>query len=105
MGIVKSVRGVLWAPKRQPEQVAYLASLAHERFTPPELIEQAKAAEAAGFDGICCSDHLAPWWAPIAGRLSDGVWTLADPQTAPGVIAGYRHSCEEAEREPGETAS
>jgi hypothetical protein len=45
-------------------QIAYLTALAHERFTPPELIEQAKAAEAAGFDGICCSDHLAPWWAP-----------------------------------------
>lgn len=25
--------------------------------------------------------------AQIAGRLSDGVWTLADPQTAPAVIA------------------
>jgi hypothetical protein len=55
---------VLWARKRQPEQIAYLAALAHERFTPPELIRQAEAAEAAGFDGICCSDHLAPWWAP-----------------------------------------
>jgi coenzyme F420-dependent glucose-6-phosphate dehydrogenase len=64
MGIVESARGILWARKRQPEQVAYLAALAHERFTPPELIEQARAAEAAGFDGICCSDHLAPWWAP-----------------------------------------
>jgi coenzyme F420-dependent glucose-6-phosphate dehydrogenase len=64
MGIVESARGVLWARKRQPEQIAYLAALAHERFTPPELVEQAKAAEAAGFDGICCSDHLAPWWAP-----------------------------------------
>jgi coenzyme F420-dependent glucose-6-phosphate dehydrogenase len=240
MGIVESARGVLWARKRQPEQVAYLAALAHERFTPPELIEQAKAAEAAGFDGICCSDHLAPWWAPgdpapaesgnawvwlgaaamvtreaslgpavtaityrynpvvvaqqiatletlapgraflgvgsgeamnevpagmdwpdpaenlrrleealtiinrlldgevvtfegeffqtrdarlytlptrrppiylsafgeeaaaIAGRLADGVWTLADPQTAPAVIAAYRRSCEEAGREAGE---
>jgi len=240
MSIVESARGVLWARRRQPDQVAYLAALAHERFTPPELIEQAKAAETAGFDGVCCSDHLAPWWAPgepapgeagnawvwlgaaamatrevslgpavtaityrynpvvvaqqiatletlapgrtflgvgtgeamnevpagmqwpqprenlrrleealtiigrlldgetvtfegdyfqtrdarlytlperrppiylsafgeeaaeVAGRLADGVWTLADPQSAPGVIAGYRRSCEVQGREAGE---
>ena len=40
--------------------------------------------------------------AEIAGRQADGVWTLADPRQAPGVIAGYRRSCEDAGREPGE---
>jgi coenzyme F420-dependent glucose-6-phosphate dehydrogenase len=30
------------------------------------------------------------------------VWTLADPQSAPAVIAGYRRGCEAAGREPGE---
>jgi coenzyme F420-dependent glucose-6-phosphate dehydrogenase len=30
------------------------------------------------------------------------VWTLADPQQAPPVIAAYRAACEEAGREPGE---
>src|SRR5439155_16662258 len=34
----------------------------HERFSPSELIRQARDAEQAGFDGICCSDHLEPWW-------------------------------------------
>ena len=240
MGLVESVRGVLWARRRQPDDVVYAASLAHERFPPDELIEQAVAAEQAGFDAVCCSDHLAPWWsdgdpapansgnawvwlgaagqvtrevslgtavtgivhrynpvvvaqqvatlevlcpgraflgvgsseamneipagfdwpsvgeqlerteealtiitrlldgetvdfsgghfktrgarlytlperrvpvymsafgeqaAEIAGRLSDGLWTLADPQTAPKVIAAYRRSAEEAGREPGE---
>lgn len=62
MSLVESVRGVLWARKRQPDQIAYLASLAHERFAPPALLDQAKLAEEAGFDGVCCSDHLAPWW-------------------------------------------
>jgi hypothetical protein len=28
MGIVESAWGVLWARKRQPEQIAYLAALA-----------------------------------------------------------------------------
>jgi coenzyme F420-dependent glucose-6-phosphate dehydrogenase len=40
--------------------------------------------------------------ADIAGRLADGVWTLADPRKAPPVIAGYRAGAEKAGREPGE---
>jgi coenzyme F420-dependent glucose-6-phosphate dehydrogenase len=240
MSLVESVRGVLWARRRRPEQPAYVASLGHERFPPGDLLRQAVEAEEAGFDGICCSDHLAPWWEPgdpapaycanawvwlgaaghatrevslgtgvtglihrynpvvvaqqvatleslfpgraflgvgsseamnevpaglewpspaqqlarteealtivvrlldgqtvdfhgrffsargarlydrperrppvymsafgpqaaeIAGRLADGVWTLADPQSAPAVIAAYRRGAEEAGREPGE---
>jgi coenzyme F420-dependent glucose-6-phosphate dehydrogenase len=46
--------------------VRYLAALAQERFQPDELLRQATAAERAGFDGVCCSDHLEPWWAPDA---------------------------------------
>jgi coenzyme F420-dependent glucose-6-phosphate dehydrogenase len=37
---------------------------AHEQFPPDELLKQARAAEAAGFDGIGCSDHVQPWWEP-----------------------------------------
>src|SRR5919202_5865525 len=240
MGVLESARGVLWARRRRPEQVTYAAALGHERFGPDELLRQALAAEEAGLDAICCSDHLAPWWPPgepapahcanawvwlgaaghatsqislgssvtglvhrynpvvvaqqvatlealypgraflgvgtseamnevpagfdwpspaeqlarveealtivtrlldgqavdfegryfrtkearlylqterrppvymsafgeqaaeIAGRLADGVWTLADPQSAPAVIAGYRRGAEAAGREPGE---
>jgi len=40
--------------------------------------------------------------AAIAGRHADGIWTLADPMQAPGVIAAYRRACEESGREPGE---
>jgi coenzyme F420-dependent glucose-6-phosphate dehydrogenase len=43
-----------------------------------------------------------PEAAAIAGRLADGVWTLADPQKAPTVIAAYRRGAEQAGREPGE---
>ncbi|HYY18159.1 MAG TPA: hypothetical protein VE864_04905 [Streptosporangiaceae bacterium] len=57
MGIVESVRAVRWARKRQPDQVAYGIALGHERFGPRELLDQAVAAERAGFDLICCSDH------------------------------------------------
>jgi coenzyme F420-dependent glucose-6-phosphate dehydrogenase len=240
MGLIESMRGVLWARKRQPDEIAYGIALGHERFSPSDLLEQAIAAERAGFDAVCCSDHLAPWWNPkggppahcgnawvwlgaaghatervalgsavtaivhrynpvvvaqqvatleqlnpgraflgvgsgeamnevptgmrwpsvgeqlrrteealqiikrllegdtvtfngkyfaaesarlylplehrppiymsafgpeaaeIAGRLADGIWTLADPQKAPPVIASYRRAAEEAGREPGE---
>jgi coenzyme F420-dependent glucose-6-phosphate dehydrogenase len=43
-----------------------------------------------------------PQAAEVAGRLADGIWTLADPQKAPAVIASYRRSAETAGREPGE---
>ena len=64
MGLIESVRGVLWARRRSPDQPAYVASLGHERFAPGQLLRQAVEAEEAGFDGVCCSDHLAPWWEP-----------------------------------------
>jgi coenzyme F420-dependent glucose-6-phosphate dehydrogenase len=241
MGLVESVQSVLWARRRQPDDVVYGVGLAHERFAPDELLRQARAAEQAGFDIVACSDHLAPWWedgdpapansgnawvwlgaasqvvhsaslgtavtavihrynpvvvaqqiatleilapgraflgvgsgealnevpagmdpfpslaeqqermeeavliirrlldgetvtfdgnffktreakiwslparrppiymsafgeqaAEMAGRIADGVWTLADPRQVPGVVAGYRRGCEEAGREPGE---
>ena len=40
--------------------------------------------------------------AELAGRLCDGVWTLGDPTSAPGVLAAYRRGCEDAGRQPGE---
>jgi coenzyme F420-dependent glucose-6-phosphate dehydrogenase len=68
MGIVESVKAVMWARKRQPQDVvAYGIALGHERFGPLELLDQAVEAERAGFDIVCCSDHLAPWWNPAAG--------------------------------------
>lgn len=42
----------------------YFMAAAHERFAPDELLHQAVAAERAGFDGVCCSDHFQPWWEP-----------------------------------------
>jgi coenzyme F420-dependent glucose-6-phosphate dehydrogenase len=43
-----------------------------EQFTPSEMLEQAKAAEAAGFDGTASSDHFAPWWPEGKGSFA---WT------------------------------
>src|SRR5204862_2324898 len=43
-----------------------------------------------------------PKAASVAGRLGDGLWTLADPEQAPKVIDAYRSAAEDAGREPGE---
>lgn len=42
----------------------YIMAAAHEAFPPDELLQQAAAAERAGFDAVCCSDHFQPWWEP-----------------------------------------
>src|SRR5581483_6029856 len=70
--------------KKRPDGPAkYWAALAHERFQPDDLLKQAVEAEKAGFDGICCSDHLAPWWTAETAPTSSGnawVWLGAAAQ-------------------------
>jgi coenzyme F420-dependent glucose-6-phosphate dehydrogenase len=53
----------------------YWFAASTEEFLPSELIEQAKAAEQAGFDALGVSDHFAPWWPE--GRASSGWVHLA----------------------------
>jgi coenzyme F420-dependent glucose-6-phosphate dehydrogenase len=43
-----------------------------------------------------------PHAARLAGRLGDGLWSLADPETVPGLIEEYEAGCAEAGREKGE---
>jgi coenzyme F420-dependent glucose-6-phosphate dehydrogenase len=40
--------------------------------------------------------------AGVAARLGDGLWTLADPESAPDLIDAYRGACEDAGKEAGE---
>jgi len=40
--------------------------------------------------------------AGVAARLGDGLWTLADPESAPDLIDAYRSACDDAGKEPGE---
>ena len=42
----------------------YFYGASQEEFPPEALLDQAIAAEKAGFDGISTSDHLQPWWEP-----------------------------------------
>jgi coenzyme F420-dependent glucose-6-phosphate dehydrogenase len=43
-----------------------------------------------------------PKAAGVAARWGDGLWTLADPETAPEVIDAYKGACDDAGKEPGE---
>ena len=43
-----------------------------------------------------------PQAARLAGRLGDGLWTLANPETAPALIDAYRGGCDDAGRPRGE---
>jgi coenzyme F420-dependent glucose-6-phosphate dehydrogenase len=43
-----------------------------------------------------------PRAAGVAARLSDGLWTIADPEQAPEIIDAYRGACDDAGTEPGE---
>jgi coenzyme F420-dependent glucose-6-phosphate dehydrogenase len=51
----------------------YWVQLATEQFPPSELVDQATAAERAGFDAVNVSDHYQPWWEP---GHSGQAWTL-----------------------------
>jgi coenzyme F420-dependent glucose-6-phosphate dehydrogenase len=64
-------------------KAAYLHTRGAER---PPLYVSAFGPDAAG----------------VAGRLGDGLWTLADPESAPDLIDAYRGACEDAGKEPGE---
>ena len=43
-------------------EIKYWFAGSHEEFPPSELLRQAQEAERAGFDGLGCSDHFAPWF-------------------------------------------
>src|SRR6185503_9689457 len=48
--------------------------LSSEEYTPAELIEQARLAEEAGFEGLWISDHFHPW--VDAQGQSPFVWSM-----------------------------
>jgi coenzyme F420-dependent glucose-6-phosphate dehydrogenase len=65
----------------------YWFSASHEMFPPSELLAQAQAASEAGFDGIGCSDHFAPWW-PEGESGNAWVWLGAVGQAIPRLPIG-----------------
>jgi coenzyme F420-dependent glucose-6-phosphate dehydrogenase len=43
-----------------------------------------------------------PQAAQIAARWGDGLWTLGDPEQAPGIVEAYRSACDDLGKAPGE---
>ena len=65
----------------------YYLGCMHEQYHPRDLLEQAVAAERAGFDGVACSDHFQPWWEP--GHSGHAwIWLGAAAQATERVAVG-----------------
>jgi len=45
----------------RPRMTRYGYHASHEQYPPSELLRHVVNAEAAGFSGVMCADHLAPW--------------------------------------------
>jgi coenzyme F420-dependent glucose-6-phosphate dehydrogenase len=45
-----------------PPDTRFWFAASTEEFAPTQMLEQARAAERAGFDGLASSDHFAPWF-------------------------------------------
>lgn len=56
-----------------------------EEFTPSQMVEQARAATRAGFDGVDASDHFAPWW-PEGQASSAWIFLAAAGQHTEGPL-------------------
>ena len=65
-------------------------------------LEKAKLYTRAASRPKLYASAFGPKAAAIAGKYADGLWTLGDPEQAPGIIDAYRKACEEHGREPGE---
>lgn len=69
------------------DMTSFWFSASHEQFGPRDLLEQAVAAERAGFDGVGCSDHFQPWW-PGGESGHAWVWLGAAAQALERVPVG-----------------
>ncbi len=49
-----------------------------EEFPPGEMVEHAKAAEEAGFDGLGVSDHFGPWFPDGMATQAWGPWERSE---------------------------
>ncbi len=67
--------------------------LSHEQFSPTDLVEEAVAAEQAGFDSVWASDHFQPWQ-ENQGHAGNAWLTLAAAgQRTKRVLLGTAVTC------------
>ena len=107
----ESPLGADWPPVgKQIERMEEALELIHRLFDGERIDHhgahfQTKQAYLHTNPGRCPPIYVSafgPKAAAVAGRWGDGVWTLADPDSAPEVIDAYRSAADDAGKEPGE---
>src|SRR5581483_11113238 len=67
--------------------------LSHEQFAPPQLLELAEAAAAAGFDELATSDHFHPWQDNQGHSGQAWITLAAIGQRVPNIPFGTTVTC------------
>jgi coenzyme F420-dependent glucose-6-phosphate dehydrogenase len=107
----ESPLGAPWPPVgEQIERLEEALSLIHRLFAGQRLTTRGKHFSTDGAFLHSRPERRPPIYvsafgpraAAVAGRWGEGLWTLADPDQAPGVIDAYRAAAEDAGNEPGE---
>jgi coenzyme F420-dependent glucose-6-phosphate dehydrogenase len=106
----KPVSGEWPSPGEQVERMEEALEIIHALFEGERLTAHGKHFTTDGAYLHTRSERRPPIYvsafgpraAAVAGRLGDGLWTLADPESTPGLIDAYRGAAEDAGREPGE---
>jgi coenzyme F420-dependent glucose-6-phosphate dehydrogenase len=107
----ESPLGAEWpSPAEQVERLEEALEIIHALFAGERLSERGKHFATDGAFLHTRSERRPPIYvsafgpkaAAVAGRHGDGLWTLADPETVPGLVDAYRGAAEDAGREPGE---
>lgn len=107
----ESPLGAEWpSPGAQVERMEEALELIHKLFAGERVSERGEHFATDGAYLHTRPEHRPPIYvsafgpraAEVAGRQGDGLWTLADPESAPALIDAYRDAAEDAGREPGE---
>jgi len=104
------VSGEWPSPGEQVERMEEALEIIHALFADERLSAKGKHFTTDGAYLHTRSERRPPIYvsafgpraAAVAGRLGDGLWTLADPESTPRLIDAYRGAAEDAGREPGE---
>lgn len=106
----ESPLGAPWPPvEEQIERLEEALSIVHRLFAGQRVSVRGKHFSTGGAYLHSRPERRPPIYvsafgpqaAAVAGRWGDGLWTLADPEQAPGVIGAYRAAASDAGREPG----
>jgi coenzyme F420-dependent glucose-6-phosphate dehydrogenase len=107
----ESPLGADWPPvSEQVEAMEEALEIIHRLWDGERLDHQGKAFRTKGAYLHTRADGRPPIYvsafgpkaAGVAGRWGDGLWTLADPDSAPQVIDAYRAAADDAGKQPGE---